>query len=260
MSLGLSLDAARIARFAEIDSTNAEAARRAASGDHGPLWILAGRQNAGRGRSGRSWATPEGNLAATLLFSPQAQPAEAALYAFAAGVALAEASAQILPPELVRLKWPNDLLVNGGKASGLLLESAGGGFGKPVSWLAVGMGVNLAHAPEIPEARFPPVRLNDYADEPVEPEAFLTRVALSFENWALRLATEGFAPLRKAWLGWAAGLGGPVVARAGEETYEGIFEGLDEQGALMLRQDAGLRRVAAADVHFPSGDSHAARH
>lgn len=254
MSLGLSLDSARLVRFGEIDSTNAEAARRAASGERGPLWILAGRQTAGRGRSGRAWATPKGNLAATLLFSPPSPPVEAAFYAFAAGLALAEAAAQSLPNlprDAVKLKWPNDLLVQGGKASGLLLEASGGGATRAVDWLAVGMGVNLAEAPEVADARWPPTRLDSYAAAPIHPEAFLTLVAARFDDWATRLATEGFAPLRKAWLARAAGLGGPVTARTGLAAHEGVFEDLDEQGALMLRQGGGLLRIAAADVHFP---------
>lgn len=258
MSLGLALDSARLLRFEEIDSTNAEAARRAASGERGPLWILAGRQTAGRGRSGRVWATPQGNLAATLLFAPPSPPVEAAFYAFAAGLALAEATAQSLPAlprEAIRLKWPNDLLVKGGKASGLLLEASGGGVSRAVDWLAVGMGVNLAEAPEAQDARWPPTRLDAWASAPIHPEAYLTLVAARFDHWALRLSTEGFAPLRKAWLSWAAGLGGPILARTGRETYEGVFEDLDAQGALVLRQAGGLIRLSAADVHFPHGEN-----
>ncbi|MDD2869892.1 biotin--[acetyl-CoA-carboxylase] ligase [Neomegalonema sp.] len=257
MSLGLGLDSARVLRFDSLDSTNAEAARRAASGERGPLWILAKRQTAGRGRSGRAWSTPEGNLAATLLFAPEAPPAQAALHAFAAGLALAEGTLQALPGlkrEEVRLKWPNDLLVKGGKASGLLLEASGGGLGRSVDWLAVGMGVNLATAPEAADARWVPIRLGGFASAPLDPEAYLTLVAARFDHWALRLATEGFAPLRQAWLSLAAGLGGPIIARTGAESFEGIFEDLDAQGALMLRQGSGLLRIAAADVHLPEPD------
>src|SRR5690349_9275296 len=133
----------------EIDSTNAEARRRAEAGDSGPVWITAERQTAGRGRRGRSWETGKGNLAATLLCVTQKPPVEAAQVSFVAALAVADLAAAFVPAALVSLKWPNDPMIAGRKASGILVESGphpGGGL-----WLAIGIGVNLATPPLSPE-------------------------------------------------------------------------------------------------------------
>ncbi len=125
---------------ASLDSTNAEALRRAAAGEAGPLWIMARRQTAARGRRGRAWSAPEGNFGATLLLRP---PGDRALRSFVAALGLFDAMAMVTGrPELFALKWPNDVLLSGGKLAGILLEAVNGGA------LAIGLGVNLASAPE----------------------------------------------------------------------------------------------------------------
>jgi hypothetical protein len=130
-----------------VDSTNAEA-MRLADRIAGPAWIMARRQEAGRGRRGRAWTDPPGNFAATLLIRPQGGPADAARLSFVAALAVHDALMTLCGPQLnLALKWPNDLLLNGGKLSGILLESAGSG--RQVTALAIGIGVNLACAPEI---------------------------------------------------------------------------------------------------------------
>ena len=112
-----------ILRFDEIDSTNAEGRRRADAGEIGPLWITAARQTAGRGRRGRAWETGSGNLAATLLLTLDKSPAEAALISFVTALAIADLTTTYVPPSLVTLKWPNDVMVAGRKVSGVLIES-----------------------------------------------------------------------------------------------------------------------------------------
>ena len=132
--------------FDEIDSTNAEARRRAEAGEIGPLWITAAVQTAGRGRRGRNWDTSRGNLAATLLLTTDCDPAKAAQLSFVAAFAIRRLAVRYVPESLVRFKWPNDVFVDGRKLSGILIESGRAPSG--ALWMAIGMGVNLAHAPE----------------------------------------------------------------------------------------------------------------
>jgi BirA family transcriptional regulator, biotin operon repressor / biotin---[acetyl-CoA-carboxylase] ligase len=231
-----------------LDSTNAEALRRVA-GDPGPLWILARAQTAARGRRGRAWMTGEGDFAATLLMTPPGGPATAALRSFAAALALREALAELTgAPGLFSLKWPNDVLLSGAKLAGILLETAG-----PPLRLAVGFGVNLARAPDprqLEDIAMTPISLAAATGRTVAPEALLDRLAPAFARWEARLAIEGFAPVRVAWLAHAAGLGGPVTARMPGRTLSGRFETIDATGALVLATAAGPVAVPAAEIHF----------
>lgn len=232
----------------EIDSTNAEARRRAEAGEAGPLWIVGLRQTAGRGRRGRPWETGQGNLAATLLFSTDKPPAEAAQVSFVAALAVADLLATYVPASLVSLKWPNDPLLGGLKVSGILVESGArpaGGL-----WIAVGVGVNLARKPI--DSERPATAVATYRDAPPPPpiEA-IEALAAAFARWNDVWSRLGFAAIADAWTARAHGLGEPCVARLGNETLEGIAEGLDGDGALRLRlADGRVRRVTAGDVFF----------
>lgn len=234
----------------EIDSTNAEARRRAEAGERGPLWLLALRQTAGRGRRGRAWETGQGNLAATLLITTDRPPAEAAQLSFVAALAVAEMADAFVPPSLVRLKWPNDPLLAGRKLGGILLESGpapGGG-----QWMAIGIGVNLVTPPNA--AEWPATALAErMLGPPPEPVVAIELLAAAFERWRRRWAAEGFAAVAEAWMARAQGIGEFCVARLGNETVEGVAEGLDTDGALRLRlADGRLRRITAGDVFFGS--------
>ncbi len=240
-----------IVRYDEIDSTNAEARRRAEAGETGPLWITARRQTAGRGRRGRSWETPEGNLAATLLTITDKPPAEAAQLSFIAALAVADLAAAFVPPSLVRLKWPNDPLVDGRKVSGVLIESGARPDGR--LWLACGIGVNLAHPPVAPErpATALAEHLADGVSGPPSPEAALDQLAESFERWRRAWTRDGFEPIRVAWTERAIGLGSPCEVRLGSETLHGVAEALEADGGLRLRlRDGEVRRITAGDVFF----------
>lgn len=229
----------------EVDSTNAEALRRAPD-LAGPLWILARRQTAGRGRRGRDWSDPPGNFAATLAVRLPDPPARLALRSFVAALALHDALEGLtgLGPALA-LKWPNDLLLNGGKLSGILLESAGQGV------LALGIGVNLRHAPPpAPEAAHPPVALRAETGFDITPEVLLAHLAVAYAEWEHRLTTWGFGPLRTAFLARAARLGGTLTARTLAETITGTFETIDDTGALVLATAQGRRTIPAADIYF----------
>lgn len=234
--------------FDTLDSTSDEAQRRATAGEAGPLWIWARTQTAARGRRGRVWQAPPGNLSATCLMRPACAPAIAALHSFAACLAVADLFDAVAPGAAVSLKWPNDALLNGRKAAGVLLESAGSGA--RVDWLSVGVGVNLAHAPEVGPEDWPATSVAAETGAAPDAGAALGVLAAAFARWSAVLAAHGFAPLRAAWLARAARLGQRVAARLPHETVEGVFTDLDADGALMLAQGARLRRIQAADVFF----------
>lgn len=230
-----------------VDSTNDEARRRAEAGEPGPLWIAAARQTKGRGRHGRPWAEADGNLYATLLMRPAMAASEASLLSFAACLSVAELfeSAGAKPS----LKWPNDALLNGGKAAGVLLE--GSGAGGALDWLAVGIGVNLSAHPEPdPAAAHAPTSLLAETGVSLTPNEALARLAAAFDRWATTLEEDGFAPLRAAWLARAARLGEKIEARRGDERLTGVFEDVDAVGGLVLRTSTGRRVIHAADIYF----------
>ncbi|HVV26916.1 MAG TPA: biotin--[acetyl-CoA-carboxylase] ligase [Rhizomicrobium sp.] len=224
---------------AEIDSTSNEARRLAEVGTAGPVWIMAGRQTAGYGRRGRAWHTLPGNLAATLLLRPQSP--HAGQLSFAAALAVSDMAAQLAPDAAVTVKWPNDVLADGCKLAGILLEAGDG-------WLTVGIGVNLAAAPEGTE--FPATALAALGIAPPPPDAALTVIAARFARWYETWTREGFAPLRAAWLARAGGLGGPIRARLPHEERHGLFEGIDATGALLLNEQGRTRAIAAGEVFF----------
>lgn len=232
----------------EVDSTMAEAARRAGSLSK-PTWIMGRRQTAGRGRQGRAWAQPGGNLGATLIYRPEASPAEAAKRSFLAANALFEALAIFVDRSRLSLKWPNDVLLNGGKVAGILLESSGNG--PFVDWLSVGIGVNLRSAPPAePGVAFAPVSLLGEGGEPVAPEVFLTVLAGSWATQEGKLAAFGFERIRADWLRHAARLGETITARTARDEITGLFDTIDENGNLILITGKGPRAIAAADVFF----------
>jgi len=237
-----------IEAYDEIDSTNAEARRRADAGEAGPVWITAAVQTAGRGRRGRSWTTRRGNLAATLLMTTDAPPVEAAQLSFVAALASAELADACLGEGLAQIKWPNDVLIGGRKCTGILIESGARPDGR--LWLAVGIGVNLAHAPQ--DVERPATAFAEHmAGRPPEPLAALEVLATRFEAWRQVWAAQGFAPIARAWSLKAIGLGRPCEARLPARTVKGVAEGLDPDGALRLRLDDGtLERITAGDVFF----------
>lgn len=235
----------------EVDSTLSEAARIAPT-LAGPEWILARHQTAARGRRGRGWVSPEGNFAATLVLRLQKAPQQAALRSFVAALALFDACVAVTGrPESFSLKWPNDVLLNGAKLAGILLESAGQTGDEML--LFVGIGVNLAEAPPAAalEARaLRPVSLAGETGVRITPEDFLTELAAAFARYEAQFTALGFAPIREAWLARAARLGQPVTARTGTSETHGTFETVDAGGQLVLMTAAGRVRIPAADVYF----------
>lgn len=237
-----------VATFEAIDSTNEEARRRAAAGERGPLWIWAKHQTAGRGRRGREWESPEGNLMATLLLAPGVSAPEAARLSFVAALAVHDLAAAYATRSAVRVKWPNDVLVDGKKVAGILLESSAEAGVDILPWVAIGIGVNLIHAP--PAAQYPATFIGAHGRAPSAAEA-LAQLA---EAWETRFRTwrvSGFAAIREAWLEVAAGIGQTIEVRLPGESLTGRFETLMPDGALSLLLPSGARRaITAGEVFF----------
>jgi BirA family transcriptional regulator, biotin operon repressor / biotin---[acetyl-CoA-carboxylase] ligase len=232
-------------RFDELDSTNNEARRRAEAGEQGPLWISAARQTQGRGRRGRVWEAGQGDLAATLLLRPSAQASVIGQLSFAAALAVAQMAQFFAPDISIQVKWPNDVLGNGRKLAGILLES---GEASGERWLAIGIGVNLASFP--PGTEFPATSLAQLGIAAPSSHEALTVLAARFAHWYAVWMSEGFETVRTAWLARAGGLGKPIQARLPTATHHGVFEGIDEAGALLLNEQGRVRAIAAGEVFF----------
>ena len=246
----------RLESLAATKSTNAEARLRAQQGDNGPLWITATMQTQGRGRHGRTWISPPGNLYASLLLRDPSPFEAAPQLAFVAGLALRDAiglEAALFAPRL-HFKWPNDLLLDGRKCAGILIEGeAAPGAGAQNGFIAViGVGVNCNSHPSTADGiLFPATDLAAHGAK-VTPEHLFAR--LSATLWQ-RLAqwdrSRGFAAILRDWLPHVRGIGEPIVVRNGDAEMHGRFVGLDQAGRLLLeRPDGGLTKIAAGDV-FP---------
>ncbi len=231
-----------------VDSTMSEAARVAASCTS-PTWIMAHSQTAARGRRGRAWVTPNGNLNATLVFKPRANAAEAAQRSFLAANALYNALAVYVPAEKLSLKWPNDVLLNGGKVAGILLEASSNGVA--LDYLSIGIGVNLAVVPDgVQDAAFAPTSLKSAGGWDVDAESFLTTLANAYAGQEELFAAHGFDRIRADWLAHAARLGEVITARTSNAEMTGTFDTIDEHGNLVLVTSAGPQYIPAADVYF----------
>lgn len=236
---------AALALFETLDSTSLEARRRADAGARGPIWILALEQTAGYGRRGSGWEQAPGDVAATFLFDPGAPVEKLGQLSFVAALAVADAVRRFAPRAPIALKWPNDVLVGGGKIAGILLEllkPEGGGL------IALGVGLNIVTRPVL--AEYPTARLLDFLEgQPApSPEAFVHVLDETLHHWRGAWKSGGFQPIRDAWLAAAAGKGEKIRVRLPQETIEGVFADLDSTGALVLDCESGRRTVAAGTV------------
>ncbi len=233
-----------------IDSTIDEARRLITNGSAADLLVVAaGSQTKGRGRRGRAWVSPEGNLHCSVLVGIDGRLGQAAQLGFAAAAALVEGVSPVLPTVRLRAKWPNDLMAETAdgwcKCAGMLLEPVGS------RWLILGLGVDVAAQPPPEGLNHPAVTLAELGyggDAMGVLQLFMAAFIPAVELWR----AQGFSPIRQAWLDRACGLGEPCVVRLEAETLTGTFTGLDEEGALILDQPGqGLRRILAGDVFFP---------
>ena len=252
----------RLESFPSVGSTNAMALERAHAGESGPLWIVSRKQEAGRGRRGREWATPEGNLAATLLLSGLRDLKTAATLGFVAGLALGDALDAVVPDHAIsigldgadagngqrfELKWPNDVLAGGAKLAGILLESAV--VAEENAAVAVGIGVNVvAHPDDLP---YPATSLSALGADCGAERLFLALSDAWVANWRRWDEGRGLDWIRARWLARAAGLGGEVAVKVGVEVLRGTFETIDEDCRFVIRDRQGrAHEIAAGDVHF----------
>ncbi len=229
-----------------VESTNDEAKQRAEAGAADGTVVWAREQTAGRGRRQRPWASPPGNLYTSIVLRPGRPVAEAAQLSLVAAVALGDALAALLPDAAALLcKWPNDILINGAKTAGILLESSG--TAKAVAWVVVGCGVNVLSHPS--EANYPATDLNSEIEGSITLDTVLERYLASFFHWRDRWLAEGVAPVRRAWIDRAAGIGGPITVRLPDRELTGRFIDMDADGALVLElSDGERRRIASGDV------------
>lgn len=230
----------------EIDSTNEEAKRRAKADGFSAQWIGAHKQVSGRGRLGRVWVSPKGNLYTTALFQWTHELRDMTRIPFAAALAVAETVEGLAPGSCPLLKWPNDVRCAGAKVSGILVEA---GETNGARWMAVGIGINVGFAPEgLDQAATSLADLR--GDAVITPQMTLDALRAAF---ALRLAEAetGFADIRKAWLKRAEGLGQPVRVKVGGTVEEGIFADMAADGALLLHlRDGTQKTIRAGDVEL----------
>jgi BirA family biotin operon repressor/biotin-[acetyl-CoA-carboxylase] ligase len=209
------------------------------------LWLSAARQTQGRGRQGRAWSSPVGNVSASTLVRLRSSDPAAPTLALVAAVAVAETVATFLRSALhdvtgLAIKWPNDLLLGQAKLAGILLERVDDA-------IVIGIGVNVAHHPDLPDRPTTSLAAHGLA---VEPAIFVETLADTFARWLQRWRGEGLAPIRDRWLALAHPIGTALTARLPDgQAVDGLFDGLDADGALILRLAGGERRVIhAGDV------------
>ena len=242
----------RLVRLETTDSTNAEAMRRANAGEPGPLWVWSARQSSGRGRQGREWHSQAGNLFASLLIGVACPLRTASQLALVAGVVAYDTIDKLMGaashPEIL-LKWPNDVMLEEAKVAGMLLESSERKVSNRTI-VVIGTGINIAHHPEgltMPATSLAVHNITVMTAEALEALAELTDYWLGrWDNGAM------FGVIRRAWLDRAGPTGRPLRVRIKDEPEtEGVFAGIDSEGALrLLMSDGAERRVAAGDVFF----------
>jgi BirA family biotin operon repressor/biotin-[acetyl-CoA-carboxylase] ligase len=240
----------RLTAYDCVDSTNERARQLAMEGAPDGTVVWAERQTAGRGRRGRQWQSPKGNLYCSVLVRPEMPAGQAAQFSFAAALALGDAVSGLVPENIeLQYKWPNDLLLDGRKLAGILLESSGVAGGM-LDWLVVGVGLNVAEFPEVTEG-YPATSLREHGVDSISPQDILARYIAGFAHWRRQWQNEGLAALHDAWLYRAAMVGEQITVRLPDAEMQGRFEGLDDEGALLLRMADGTRRaIAAGDVFF----------
>jgi BirA family biotin operon repressor/biotin-[acetyl-CoA-carboxylase] ligase len=252
----------RLTGFESVGSTNAESAAAALAGDAGNHWFCALEQTAGKGRRGRRWESPYGNLAASLLLLPEVEPHHFAALGFVAGVALDQALETMLPSfnmhvgidgadgpdgRRIALKWPNDVLADGEKLAGILLELHKHADGRQA--VVIGMGVNVVAAPEgLP---YPATSVAKLGNPSTAADVFEALSDAFVDVLALWDGGKGIPDVLTLWKRSAAGLGAPVAVQDHDGVLRGVFETVDDSGRLVIRKDDGeLVRITAGDVHF----------
>lgn len=238
----------RVQLYQSVETTQSYVREAAQAGEAEGYVVQALMQEGGKGRHGNQWASPIGNLYMSILLRPACNPVRAGELAFVVAVALSKALDDYIDEgkHPKTLKWPNDILIDGLKLSGILLES---NLKKStLDSIVLGMGVNIFKAPELA------IGLNDVSEIPVYVNTvrdnILDKLSYYYEFWQ----KKGFAPIREAWLKQAHGLGEPMTARLPEAVYKGAFKDITEEGSLILAMEDGTEKIIhGAEVHFGEG-------
>ena len=239
----------QLVHFETVDSTNEEAKRLGAQKVVQPHWILADAQTAGRGRRGRTWQSPKGNLMTSVYLPGRIETVKAGQLSFVAGLALADTVASLIGPDgAVSIKWPNDVLVDGAKISGILLES-GAASGAHLDWVCVGMGLNLAHYPD--DTPYLATSIAAHTGHRPGNLSTLEVLASAFESYYQQWQQFGFSVIVTKWRQQAHNLGREITVRLENSELTGVFEDIDQTGALLLCAEDGQHHiVSAGDVFF----------
>ncbi len=230
-----------------IGSTNDAAMSRLREGGTGDHWIVADEQSGGRGRLGRIWSSPKGNLYASLALYAPCPMANGFQLGFVAALAIYDAAIALgVAPERLALKWPNDVLLEGAKLSGILVE--GGSLPDGAFGAVIGCGVNVTHHPT--DTPYPATDLVASGAQVSVADTFSALTQAFRTNLDVFDKGQGFSDIRQLWLARARGLGGSISVRQANGSLEGIFQGLDEGGKLLLLQDGKVTPIIAGDVFY----------
>jgi BirA family biotin operon repressor/biotin-[acetyl-CoA-carboxylase] ligase len=229
---------------AELDSTNLEALRQARAGAAEGLVVIADSQSAGRGRHGRVWQSLPGNLLISILLRPEISPCRLGELAFVTAVAVADAVDRFAPGK-VALKWPNDILLDGKKLGGILIENEIAC--DRVDWSVVGIGINIAYKPD--DARYPAACLNDYGAS-CSRDDLVTQLLKDFAQRCDQWQAQGFASIRADWMNRAWNLGAPISINTDNTNLTGTFDGIDGSGALLLATERGHETIVSGTLSY----------
>lgn len=246
----------RILHIQETDSTNADAMRLALKGEDLPLWVIADRQTSGRGRAGRSWVSPQGNLYTSLAFCCAAPMEKAGQLSLVAGISLFDAiriSTDLAQDASLRLKWPNDILMGTAKMGGILVESTSA-RGSPGFLAIVGFGLNVSSSPD--DLGRAVTALGQHASAPT-PDGLVAALVQQFPQWLERWDNgDGFGAIRSAWMDRAGPLGEPIIVNAARGPISGTYRGLAETGALLAEVDGKVCEINHGDVALGGAAAH----
>ncbi|MBV9655220.1 MAG: biotin--[acetyl-CoA-carboxylase] ligase [Acetobacteraceae bacterium] len=233
-------------RYDRLASTSDEIRRLAETGAPNGTVVLARQQTQGRGRVGRAWSSPAGNLHLSILLRPELPARRIAELGFLAGLAAAEAVDRAFADGSVHatLKWPNDVRIGGAKIAGILLESEL--LAEGIAWAAVGIGINVAHHPD--DTPYPATSLHQAGAASATPDGCAAALLDRFGRWWEVWSRRGFEPVRAAWLARADQLGQVIGVRVGDRHLSGRFDGIGADGALLLTTDAGQQAITAGEV------------
>ena len=236
----------RLERHEALESTSTTLNQRAEVGAAEGLAILALRQSAGRGRQGRGWDSPMGNLYLSVLLRPAVPLREAPHWSFVTAVALAETLKPLLPHDArLTLKWPNDLLLHGAKAAGILVET-GVAASNTLDWICIGIGVNIASKPSLPDRAT--ACLAEFLPAPPTPEILAAALLRNLAHWHETRLAQGFTPIRDAWLRHGPAMGAPVSVKRDGTLLEGAFAGLSPEGGLKLAKGSEVQLILAGEI------------